>query len=50
MGAAVGLDIDEERAPVVQAFLADLLTMAATLEALELDGVEPDSGDPRGGW
>jgi hypothetical protein len=50
MGAAVGLDIDAERVPVVQTFLTELLDMAATLEDLELEGVEPDSDDPRAGW
>jgi hypothetical protein len=50
MGAAVGLDIDAERAPVVQTFLTELLDLAATLDDLELDGIEPDNGDPRAGW
>ena len=50
MGAAVGLSIDDERLPAVQNVLGELLDLAATLDRLDLDGVEPDVGDPRAGW
>jgi hypothetical protein len=50
MGSAVGLDIDEERLPAVQAVLAELLDLSATLNHFDLDEIEPDGGDPRLGW
>ena len=50
MGAAVGLSIAEERLPAVQTVLTELLELAARLERLDLDGVEPDNGDPHAGW
>lgn len=50
MGAAVGLSIDDERLPAVQTVLGELLDLAAKLERLDLDAVEPDDGDPRAGW
>jgi hypothetical protein len=50
MGSAAGLDIDEERLPAVQAVLAELLDLSASLNHFDLDGIEPDSGDPGLGW
>ena len=50
MGSAAGLDIDEDRLPAVQGVLAELLDLAATLNHFDLDGIEPDPGDPRLGW
>jgi Asp-tRNA(Asn)/Glu-tRNA(Gln) amidotransferase C subunit len=50
MGAAAGLSIDDERLPAVQAVLGELLDLADKLERLDLEGVEPDDGDPRAGW
>jgi len=47
MGSAAGLDIDEERLLAVQAVLAELLDLSASLNHFDLDGIEPDSGDPR---
>ena len=50
MGMAAGLDIDEDRLPAVQTVLAELLDLSATLNHFDLDGIEPDAGDPRSGW
>jgi hypothetical protein len=50
MGSAAGLDIDEDRLPAVQGVLVELLDLAATLNHFDLDGIEPDPGDPRLGW
>ena len=50
MGSAVGLAIDDARLPAVQTVLGELVALAAALERLDLDGVEPDSSDPRAGW
>ena len=50
MGLAAGLDIDEDRLPAVQTVLAELLGLSATLSHFDLEGIEPDAGDPRSGW
>jgi hypothetical protein len=50
MGAAAGLDIDADRLPVVTDVLSEMLTLAARLEQLDLEGIEPDDGDVRNGW
>jgi Asp-tRNA(Asn)/Glu-tRNA(Gln) amidotransferase C subunit len=50
MGAAVGLAIDDERLSAVQTVLGELLDLVDRLDILDLDGVEPDDGDPRAGW
>jgi Asp-tRNA(Asn)/Glu-tRNA(Gln) amidotransferase C subunit len=50
MASGIGLTIDEERVPVVQTVLAELLGLAATLDQFDLEGIEPDAGDPRTGW
>ena len=42
--------IDDERLPLVQGVLAELMGYGMTLEALDLTGVEPDRGDPLAGW
>ena len=47
---AVGLEIDGDRLPAVTAVLTELLDLAAQLNELDLDDVEPDAGDPRAGW
>jgi hypothetical protein len=50
MGEAAGLAIDDERLPLVQGVLAELMGYGMTLEALDLTGVESDRGDPLAGW
>jgi len=50
MASGIGLTIDDERLPAVQTVLAELLGLAATLEHFDLEGIEPDAGDPRTGW
>jgi hypothetical protein len=50
LGRAGGLTIDDERLPAVQAALAELLRLSASLDPIDVEGVALDTGDPRGGW
>ena len=50
LGAATGLQIDDERLPAVREVLAELMRLSATLNPIEVEGVALDSGDPRLGW
>jgi hypothetical protein len=50
MGIAVGLDIADERLPMVTTVLGELLDLASALDHLDLNDIEPDAGDPRTGW
>jgi hypothetical protein len=50
MGIAVGLDIADERLPMVMTVLGELLDLASALDRLDLTDTEPDAGDPRTGW
>jgi Asp-tRNA(Asn)/Glu-tRNA(Gln) amidotransferase C subunit len=50
LAAAVGLDIADERLSAVTVVLTELFDLAAQLDPLDLEGVEPDSDDPRTGW
>jgi len=47
---AVGLALDADRLPAVRAVLNELLGLAARLDSLDLDGVEPGDGDPAAAW
>jgi hypothetical protein len=50
LGAAIGLAIDDERLPAAREVLAELLRLSMTLDAIDVDGVAPDTGDPREDW
>ncbi len=50
LGAATGLEIDDERLPAVREVLAELIRLSATLDPIDVEGVALDSGDPRLGW
>jgi Asp-tRNA(Asn)/Glu-tRNA(Gln) amidotransferase C subunit len=47
LARAAGLSLPEDRVAEVGEALAALLALAATLEELSLDGVEPALGCPR---
>jgi hypothetical protein len=46
----IGLALDADRLPAVRTVLSELLELAARLETLDLDGVEPGDGDPTAAW
>ena len=50
LGAATGLQIDDERLPAVREVLAELLRLAATLDSIDVESAALDTGDPRLGW